>query len=265
MDGSSVSETSDHVSKNRLHWEGQSATYQAANARQLDRWDRLAWGVWDGPRTRSPRSGTWPVSDALEYGCGACQFGIKVACAGRASRASTSRWAAPPRPHQDGRDRRAVPGRAGRRRTDPVPRRELRPGVLRPRCDGVRRSLPNRSRGRARSAPGRSLRLQWDDAVDLGRMGRGGPATVPGDAARLLRAWEGGARRSRVADHRVPADLRRLDPSLPRQRVRGRGPDRAPAAGRCDTTYVDYAPLEWARAFPSEHIWKVRKAPDAGS
>ena len=32
-----------------------------------------------------------------------------------------------------------------------------------------------------------------------------------------------------------------------------------------DTTYVDYAPLEWARAFPGEHIWKVRKAPDAGS
>jgi hypothetical protein len=31
------------------------------------------------------------------------------------------------------------------------------------------------------------------------------------------------------------------------------------------TTYVDYAPLEWARAFPCEHIWKVRKAPDAGS
>ena len=31
-----------------------------------------------------------------------------------------------------------------------------------------------------------------------------------------------------------------------------------------DTTYDDYAPLEWARAFPGEHIWKVRKAPDAG-
>lgn len=27
-----------------------------------------------------------------------------------------------------------------------------------------------------------------------------------------------------------------------------------------DTTYTDYTTLEWARAFPSEHIWKVRKA-----
>jgi SAM-dependent methyltransferase len=26
------------------------------------------------------------------------------------------------------------------------------------------------------------------------------------------------------------------------------------------TTYDDYAPLEWARAFPAKHIWKVRKA-----
>jgi SAM-dependent methyltransferase len=25
------------------------------------------------------------------------------------------------------------------------------------------------------------------------------------------------------------------------------------------TTYQDYAPLEWARAFPGEHIWKLRK------
>ena len=25
------------------------------------------------------------------------------------------------------------------------------------------------------------------------------------------------------------------------------------------TTYDDYAPLEWARAFPAEHIWKLRK------
>lgn len=32
-----------------------------------------------------------------------------------------------------------------------------------------------------------------------------------------------------------------------------------------DTTYVDYAPLEWARAFPSEHIWKVRKASGVAS
>jgi hypothetical protein len=26
-----------------------------------------------------------------------------------------------------------------------------------------------------------------------------------------------------------------------------------------ETTYEDYAPLEWARDFPGEHIWKVRK------
>jgi len=28
-----------------------------------------------------------------------------------------------------------------------------------------------------------------------------------------------------------------------------------------DTTYTDYAPLDWARDYPGEHIWKVRKEP----
>jgi hypothetical protein len=32
---------------------------------------------------------------------------------------------------------------------------------------------------------------------------------------------------------------------------------RAPEDG---TTTYDYAPRDWARAFPGEHIWKVRKA-----
>jgi ubiquinone/menaquinone biosynthesis C-methylase UbiE len=34
---------------------------------------------------------------------------------------------------------------------------------------------------------------------------------------------------------------------------------RPPAEGAA-TTYRDYATFEWARAFPAEHIWKVRKA-----
>ena len=28
-----------------------------------------------------------------------------------------------------------------------------------------------------------------------------------------------------------------------------------------DTTYTDFAPLAWARDFPGEHIWKLRKEP----
>jgi hypothetical protein len=32
---------------------------------------------------------------------------------------------------------------------------------------------------------------------------------------------------------------------------------RPPASGR--TTYPWFAPLEWARRFPSESIWKLRK------
>ncbi|HEY6681160.1 MAG TPA: SAM-dependent methyltransferase, partial [Actinomycetota bacterium] len=28
-----------------------------------------------------------------------------------------------------------------------------------------------------------------------------------------------------------------------------------------DTTYTDFAPLAWARDFPGEQIWKLRKEP----
>jgi hypothetical protein len=30
---------------------------------------------------------------------------------------------------------------------------------------------------------------------------------------------------------------------------------------RASTTYTTYAPLDWARDFPGEHIWKVRWDP----
>ena len=29
---------------------------------------------------------------------------------------------------------------------------------------------------------------------------------------------------------------------------------------RSDSTYMGYADVAWARDFPGEHIWKVRKA-----
>ena len=77
-----MSETDEHVRKNRAHWESQSAAYQSANATQLNRWDRLAWGVWDTPEDDITALGDVRDLDALEYGCGASQFGIKVAMRG---------------------------------------------------------------------------------------------------------------------------------------------------------------------------------------
>ena len=77
-----MSGSTEDVRKNRVAWEADSASYQERNAAQLDRWDRLGWGVWDIPEDDLRALGDVPGMDALEYGCGACQFGIKVAMRG---------------------------------------------------------------------------------------------------------------------------------------------------------------------------------------
>jgi SAM-dependent methyltransferase len=69
----------DDVRTNLRSWEADSAGYQARNAEQLDRWDRLAWGIWDVPEDEVGALGDVTGIEALELGCGACQFGIRVA------------------------------------------------------------------------------------------------------------------------------------------------------------------------------------------
>ncbi|HEY7477280.1 MAG TPA: class I SAM-dependent methyltransferase [Actinomycetota bacterium] len=67
------------VRTNLASWEADSAAYQERNAEQLDRWDRLAWGIWDVPEDEIRALGDVDGALALELGCGACQFGIRVA------------------------------------------------------------------------------------------------------------------------------------------------------------------------------------------
>lgn len=68
----------DDVRANLASWEADSDDYQARNALQLNRWDRLGWGTWDLPEDDVRALGDVEGLDALELGCGACQFGIKV-------------------------------------------------------------------------------------------------------------------------------------------------------------------------------------------
>jgi 2-polyprenyl-3-methyl-5-hydroxy-6-metoxy-1,4-benzoquinol methylase len=70
--------TGDHVRRNRESWEHDSAAYQGRNAAQLNRWDVLGWGVYDTPEDEVHALGDVAGLDVLEYGCGACQLGIKV-------------------------------------------------------------------------------------------------------------------------------------------------------------------------------------------
>jgi SAM-dependent methyltransferase len=260
-----VSETSEHVGKNRVHWERRSASYQAENARQLDRWDRLAWGIWDVPEDEIGALGDVGGLSALEYGCGACQFGIKVAMRGA---------------QVTGLD---------------LSGEQLRHGRVKMEETGVRFPIVQ--------ADGERIPF-CDESFDLafcdhGVMGFADPFRTVPEIARVLRpggrfvfngttpwiwaAWGDDDRPPTREMRRDYFGIRSADIDDPDWRTtefqltygdwvrlfRANGLQiedlielRPPVDA--DTTYVDYAPLEWARAFPGEHIWKVRKAPDAG-
>jgi SAM-dependent methyltransferase len=70
------------VRMNLASWEADSADYQTRNSSQLNRWGRLGWGIWDVPEDEIHALGEVRELDALELGCGACQFGIRVAMRG---------------------------------------------------------------------------------------------------------------------------------------------------------------------------------------
>ena len=57
----------------------------------------------------------------------------------------------------------------------------------------------------------------------------------------------------------LPAHVRGVDPALPRERARRRGPGRAATAGRRDEHYRNADELAWARRWPSENIWRLRR------
>src|SRR5439155_1519678 len=112
-------------------------------------------------------------------------------------------------------------------------------GVGRPR----RRRRPRCARARLRRRP----------VVD--RVGRTGGAT--GRTRPVTRAAEARGRESRLGTRRRSTRRReRGDGAVPRRVVR-RCPLRPP--GGATTTYDDFAPNEWARRWPAEQIWKVRK------
>jgi SAM-dependent methyltransferase len=261
-----MSGTSDHVGKNRVHWEGESAAYQGRNASQLDRWDRLGWGTYDILEDDIHVLGDLEGVDALEYGCGGCQFGIKVAMRGA---------------RITGMDLSAAQLRHGRTKMEET---NVRFPVV--QADGER--IPFR-----------------DDSFDLvfcdhGVMGFADPFVTVPEVQRVLRrggmfvfngttpwiwvAWGDddlppgremrreyfGMRRAETNDpdwitteFQMPYGewirLFRANGFVIEDLIELRPPAGAP------TTYSDYAPLEWARAFPAEHIWKVRKTADAGS
>jgi SAM-dependent methyltransferase len=250
----------DDVRVNLASWERDSDDYQTRNREQLDR-DVLGWGIWDVPEDEIHALGDVNGLDALELGCGAAQFGLRVAARGanvtgldfaenqlrhareniasRGARFPLVRADAEQLPFADASFDLVFCDHGATSFTDPsrtVPEaaRVLRPGG---------RFVFNISTpfvwtcwGDDEAPPGRELRRSY---FALGRDDH------EEDGWRTIE-WQltyGGWIRLFREHGLVVDDLIELRPA----------PD-------ATTTYDDYAPLEWARDFPGEHIWKLRKA-----
>ena len=254
-------ESAEHVRKNREAWEHEAAEYQRRNRAQLNRWDRLGWGVFDALEDDIHALGDVEGVRALELGCGGCQFGIKVAMRGAAVTGIDFSMA----------------------QLQHAPAHFDETGVRFPVVQANGECLPFRDA---------SFDLVF---CDHGVMGFADPFRTVPEVARVLReggrfvfngttpwiwvAWgdqeEEPASREMRLDYFEMRSIESSDPSwrttefqLPYGgwirlfRENGFAIEdlielRPPADAT--TTYDDYAPLEWARAFPAEHIWKVRK------
>lgn len=248
-----MSPSSPHVRKNRRHWEETADEYQATHGRQLARLGR--WGTWGIPEGRVRALGDVCGLDVLEYGCGAAQWSI---------------WLA-------------------RRGARPV-------GMdLSARQLAHARTLVARARVRLPLVQADAERAPFaDESFDLvmcdhGAMSFADPYRTVPEAARLLRpggrlvfnmgsawhfvCWENEAGSVSERLQRDYFGMRRWDEDtvdfqLPYgewiRLFRRSGLEvldlielRPTPSAR--TTYRWFAPLDWARRFPAENIWVVRR------
>jgi SAM-dependent methyltransferase len=73
-----VHEVSGHVEHNERSWDDQSAAYQERHGAQLEASGGTAWGVWQLPESELQVLGDVRGRDVLEFGCGAAQWSIAL-------------------------------------------------------------------------------------------------------------------------------------------------------------------------------------------
>jgi SAM-dependent methyltransferase len=247
--------TRTHIRKNRRYWNGIAAQYQREHATQLNDWGRPVWGVWSIPESDLHALGDVRGRDVLEIGCGAGQWSISLARMG-------ARPVGIDLSIEQLRHAPALMSEAGTR--FPVVN-----------ADAERTPLADAS---------------FDIVLcDHGAMSFADPYLTVPEAARVLRpgglfafnvasafhfvCWDDEA--DRVGDRLVHDyfgmrkwDEESVDFMLPygewirlfranRFEVEDLIELRPPARAR--STYEFYAPREWARRFPAENIWKLRK------
>ena len=241
----------DYERHNRAFWDADADDYQALHGAGLER-APMAWGAWRIPEAELRVLGDVRGLAVLEYGCGAAQWSVALAAEG--ARVVGLDQSAAQLGHAARRDvplvqasGAAAPFAAASfdvvfcdhgalsfcdpAATVPEVARLLRPGGLLAFCQATPLLYLTWDEKKERQTD--RLRRGYDE---LGRFDFG-EGTVdfqlaPGDWIRLFR--EHGL---------VVEDLVELRP-----------PEGA------TTTYASFVPYEWARRWPAEQIWKVRRA-----
>jgi SAM-dependent methyltransferase len=240
---------------NRAHWDRQSDEYQIAHGAQLAR-HPLAWGVWSIPEDELRILEDVEGKDVLELGCGAAQWSIAL----------TKRGA------------RCVGLDNSERQLEHARKNQREAGAKFPLLHGSAESVPQ---------PDRSFDIIF---CDHGAMTFADPARTVPEAARLLRAggllafsaetplhficWDEAAGRfgttlsANYFEQRQADDGSSICFSLPygewialfrrsgfaiETLIELRPPEGA------TTSYTEFVSFEWARKWPAEQIWRVRR------
>jgi SAM-dependent methyltransferase len=74
-----LGELPDHAARNRAGWNAESDAYEARNATQLELDGGMSWGVWHVPERELRALGDVAGRDVLELGCGAARWSIGLA------------------------------------------------------------------------------------------------------------------------------------------------------------------------------------------
>ncbi|MDI1479454.1 class I SAM-dependent methyltransferase [Polyangium sp. y55x31] len=246
----------DHVAKNQEYWNRIASEYQTQHAEQLGIVEPT-WGVWGIPERDLRILGDVAGKDVLEFGCGGAQW--SVALARRGARMTALDFSA-----EQLRHARALVEREGVSVTlvqgsaEAVPLPDASFDLV--FCDHGAMTFANPHKAVPEAArllrPGGMfifnmatplLYLVVDKATDLVV-----PALVNDYFG--MKPWEDadGATTFQLS-YGEWIRLFRRSGFVVEDLVEIRPPEDA------KTTYEGYAPLEWARKYPAEHVWKVRR------
>lgn len=245
----------EYARKNLEHWDRQSDDYEAQHSEQLNR-NPMAWGCWSVPESQLHVLGEVSGKDVLEFGCGAARWAIALAKHGA----------------------RLVGLDVSARQLEHARRNMSAAGVDFPLVHASAEAVP--------------LMDNSFDVIfcDHGAMTYCDPYNTVPEARRLLRrggllafsaatpilnvCWNEAEDRVDDRLHANYFDQRRFEDtssvnfSLPygewialfrRNEFTIEDLIELRPLEDAQTTYSDYAPLSWARAWPAEQIWRVKK------